>query len=94
MIQRRAIRYNLAGSVGNKSDKHVLFFLQGDDVLAKEKCRARTVASSLERLEFSQMSGRQVSLDDLFTEHPSFEQAPSGRCNFRSNSELSARLSN
>jgi len=31
MIQRRAIRYNLAGSVENKSDKSVQFFLQGDD---------------------------------------------------------------
>jgi len=31
MIQRRAIRYNLAGSVENKSDKTVQFFLQGDE---------------------------------------------------------------
>jgi acylphosphatase len=31
MIQRRAIQYNLAGSVENKSDKSVQFFLQGDD---------------------------------------------------------------
>jgi hypothetical protein len=31
MIQRRAIRYNLAGSVENKNDKSVQFFLQGDE---------------------------------------------------------------
>jgi acylphosphatase len=31
MIQRRAIQYNLAGSVENKSDESVQFFLQGDD---------------------------------------------------------------
>ena len=31
MIQRRAIRYNLAGSVENKKDKSVQFFLQGDE---------------------------------------------------------------
>jgi acylphosphatase len=31
MIQRRAIQYNLAGSVENKNDKSVQFFLQGDD---------------------------------------------------------------
>jgi acylphosphatase len=31
MIQRRAIRYNLAGSVENKNDKSVRFILQGDE---------------------------------------------------------------
>ena len=31
MIQRRAIRYNLAGSVENENDKSVQFFLQGDE---------------------------------------------------------------
>jgi acylphosphatase len=31
MIQRRAIQYNLAGSVENKNDKSVQFFLQGDE---------------------------------------------------------------
>ena len=31
MIQRRAIQYNLAGSVENKNDKSVRFFLQGDE---------------------------------------------------------------
>jgi len=31
MIQRQAIQYNLAGSVENKSDKSVQFFLQGDE---------------------------------------------------------------
>jgi acylphosphatase len=31
MIQRRAIQYNLAGSVENKNDKSVQFFLQGND---------------------------------------------------------------
>ena len=31
MIQRRAIRYNLAGTVENKNDKSVQFFLQGDE---------------------------------------------------------------
>jgi acylphosphatase len=31
MIQRRAIQYNLAGSVENKDDKSVQFFLQGDE---------------------------------------------------------------
>jgi acylphosphatase len=30
MIQRRAIQYNLAGSVENENDKSVQFFLQGD----------------------------------------------------------------
>jgi acylphosphatase len=30
MIQRRAIRYNLAGSAENQNDKSVRFFLQGD----------------------------------------------------------------
>ena len=30
MIQRQAIQENLAGSVENKSDKSVQFFLQGD----------------------------------------------------------------
>jgi acylphosphatase len=31
MIQRRAVQYNLAGSVENKNDKSVQFFLQGDE---------------------------------------------------------------
>ena len=31
MIQRRAIQYNLAGSVENKNNKSVQFFLQGDE---------------------------------------------------------------
>ena len=31
MIQKRAIQYNLAGSVENKDDKSVRFFLQGDE---------------------------------------------------------------
>jgi acylphosphatase len=31
MIQRRAIQYNLAGSVENKNDKSVQVFLQGDE---------------------------------------------------------------
>jgi acylphosphatase len=31
MIQRRAIQYNLAGSVENENDKSVRFFLQGDE---------------------------------------------------------------
>jgi acylphosphatase len=31
MIQRRAIEYNLAGSVENKNDKSVQFLLQGDE---------------------------------------------------------------
>jgi acylphosphatase len=31
MIQRRAIQYNIAGSVENKNDKSVQVFLQGDE---------------------------------------------------------------
>jgi len=31
MIQRQAIQYNLAGSVENKNNKSVQFFLQGDE---------------------------------------------------------------
>jgi acylphosphatase len=31
MIQRQAIQYNLAGSVENKNDKTVQFFLQGGE---------------------------------------------------------------
>jgi acylphosphatase len=38
MIQRRAIQYNLAGSVENENDKSVQFFLQGDKDRRGAKC--------------------------------------------------------